>query len=181
MPSIKEKIFISYSVVGMAHAALQSKSLPTKYLPIHYGIKNKLFKGLMDGSMKIGSMWDEEKKKLQFPRCCYYCGSEDKLSVDHLIARAKEEIDSSDNLIYACRKCNSSKGSNDLLEFYQKKNEVPPINLLIRYLKICYYYCDSHNLLSKDFSDLNPSDIPFAIELLPVKLPPPNKLKYFIK
>lgn len=178
--TIREIIYKSYAHVAMAHAALEGKEPVEEYQPIHFGIRKRLFNGLMNGSMKIGSMWDEEKKKIKFPRCCYYCGAEGKLTIDHLIPRAKSEIDTSDNLVYACSPCNSSKRDTDLLAFYARKEQTPPISLLVRYLKLCFSYCEQNDLLDKNVNDIELDAVPFDVRALPQALPQPKDLKYFV-
>lgn len=41
---------------------------------------------------------------------CRYCGSTDRLTVDHVIPRVMGGSDCATNLVVACRSCNSSKG-----------------------------------------------------------------------
>lgn len=43
-------------------------------------------------------------------RACRYCGSEEALSIDHVVPRCQGGLDNSDNLVVACRSCNSRKG-----------------------------------------------------------------------
>jgi len=56
--------------------------------------------------------------------CCVYCGDENRktLTLDHVIPQSKGGRDSWDNLVTACKKCNSEK-SNLTLEEYGK--EIP--------------------------------------------------------
>jgi 5-methylcytosine-specific restriction endonuclease McrA len=42
--------------------------------------------------------------------CCQRCGTEDNLSVDHIVPRNLGGNDSLDNLEVLCASCNSSKG-----------------------------------------------------------------------
>lgn len=57
------------------------------------------------------SVW----KKL--PQACCYCGSSIRLSVDHLFPRMRGGADTGDNIVWACRVCNGSKGGRDMLEW----------------------------------------------------------------
>jgi 5-methylcytosine-specific restriction endonuclease McrA len=41
---------------------------------------------------------------------CYYCGLERKLTQDHVVPLSKGGSHSKDNVVAACRSCNSSKG-----------------------------------------------------------------------
>lgn len=42
---------------------------------------------------------------------CAYCGTRDALTIDHVVPKSMGGRDSWDNLITACQKCNSKKGS----------------------------------------------------------------------
>ena len=42
---------------------------------------------------------------------CQYCGSRSKLTIDHVIPRSKGGQDTWENLVVACSKCNTKKGS----------------------------------------------------------------------
>lgn len=41
---------------------------------------------------------------------CAYCGSTDKLGVEHVVPRSRGGLDAPENKVQACRRCNSSKG-----------------------------------------------------------------------
>ncbi|MCU0326479.1 MAG: HNH endonuclease [Spirosomaceae bacterium] len=43
---------------------------------------------------------------------CVYCGSHEDLTLDHLIPKSKGGKTNWDNLVTACRRCNSRKGDN---------------------------------------------------------------------
>ena len=61
----------------------------------------------------------KEGIKLEFNHCCAYCGSNTKrLSLDHVNAESKGGTDSWRNLVPACVKCNASKGSKNLIDWY---------------------------------------------------------------
>lgn len=50
---------------------------------------------------------------------CHYCGSQENLSLDHIIPRSKGGSDKSDNLLTCCKSCNSSKGVKSYEEFVE--------------------------------------------------------------
>ena len=61
----------------------------------------------------------KEAIKSEFNQCCAYCGSKSKqLTLDHVLASSKGGIDSWRNLVPACAKCNGSKGSKNLADWY---------------------------------------------------------------
>lgn len=60
--------------------------------------------------------------KLEFAFCCAYCGVKSKkLTLDHVIAESKGGIKSRNNLVPACARCNKSKGSKHLTDWYIAK------------------------------------------------------------
>lgn len=61
----------------------------------------------------------KEAIKLEFNHRCAYCGSKSKrLTLDHVVAFSKGGIDSWSNLVPACAKCNGSKGSKNITDWY---------------------------------------------------------------
>ncbi|MBW4639730.1 MAG: HNH endonuclease [Gloeocapsa sp. UFS-A4-WI-NPMV-4B04] len=62
----------------------------------------------------------KEAIKSEFNHRCAYCGSNSKrLTLDHVLASSKGGIDSWSNLVPACAKCNGSKGSKNLTDWYR--------------------------------------------------------------
>ena len=143
--TIRQHIACSYSNLCRAHAAIEMGSL--SYSRVHHMIRSRLDKGLSTGSMEMRSMYDDEKVKLKVPKACCYCGATSALSLDHLIPRITGGSDHSDNLVWACKPCNSSKGGRDLLEWHQTKARFSSILLLRRYTKLVAQYCEQHGLL----------------------------------
>lgn len=170
--TVKEILFWSYANLAMAHSAVEKKQ--KKYMPFNYMIRAKLFKGLMDSSMNIRSLFDDEKVKLSQGSICTYCGSTDKLSLDHIFPRRYGGTDTGDNLIYACKTCNSSKGKKDLMQWYIDKDEFPPLMIIRRYLKLIYNYCLENGLLDINSDELVDKKLPFDITLIPIKFPKPD-------
>jgi len=97
--TVKEILFWSYANLAMAHSAVERKQ--EKYNPFNYMIRAKLFKGLIDGSMNIRTLFDDEKIKLQIGNKCNYCGSIENLALDHILPKKLGGKDTGDNLIYA--------------------------------------------------------------------------------
>lgn len=48
---------------------------------------------------------------------CAYCGSTESLTLDHVVPLARGGSHAIENLVAACRTCNSRKGARDELEF----------------------------------------------------------------
>lgn len=73
-------------------------------------------KKLKNGLFEISS---KEIKKL-YNSNCFYCGSKEKIQLDHVVPIAKGGSHSIGNLLPACSTCNASKGSKFLIEWKQK-------------------------------------------------------------
>lgn len=62
---------------------------------------------------------EKEGIRAEFNHCCAYCGSKaNRLTLDHVLAESKGGMDSWKNLVPACAKCNGSKGSKNLTDWY---------------------------------------------------------------
>ena len=48
---------------------------------------------------------------------CVYCGADDDLTIDHITPQSRGGGHGIDNLVTACRSCNSSKGSKTITEW----------------------------------------------------------------
>ncbi len=172
--TIGEALYWSYANLGMAHKAVNDNA--EKYEQIHYVVRNKLYHGLLRETMNVRSLFHDEKSKLHADKCCVYCSSTEKLSIDHIIPKNKGGQDSGENLVLACRRCNCSKNDTDLLTWYQKKNEFPPLQILRNYLKLIIQYCKENDLMNCDLDTCCELKLPFSIENLPFVFPKPQEL-----
>ena len=172
--TVKEILFWSYANLAMAHTAVDRRQ--EEYATFNYMIRAKLFKGLMEGSMNIGTLFDDEKVKLLFGNKCSYCGSTERLALDHIFPQKMGGKDAGDNLIYACRCCNSSKGKKDMMEWMNYRNSFPPLMILRRYLKLVVGYCIDNGLMECSIDELKGQKHPFNIEFIPVSYPYPKTL-----
>lgn len=172
--TVKEVIFYSYANLAMAHSAMDKKA--SKYGVGNFMIRAKLFKGLKDGTMNMRTIFDDEKIKLQTGQICNYCGSEDKLALDHIFPQKLGGKDDAENLIFACRTCNSSKGKKDLMEWMAFRGQFLPLMIIRRYLKLTFNYCNDNGLIDKQIDELTGMELPFRIDLLPTTFPKPNEL-----
>ena len=172
--TVSEVIYYSYANLAMAHSAVDKKA--SKYGVGNFMIRAKLYKGLKDGTMNMRSIFDDEKVKIQTGIFCNYCGCSEKLSLDHIFPRKFGGKDDADNLILACKSCNSSKGKKDLMEWMVIKGIFLPLMVIRRYLKLTFNYCTVHNLLNLKVADLKTMELPFRIDLLPTKFPKPCDL-----
>ena len=177
--TVRELIYYSYANLAMAHTAVDKKQ--EKYEMFNFMIRAKLFKGLKAGTMNMRTIFDDEKIKLQTGQICNYCGSKDKLSLDHIFPQKYGGQDNAENLIFACRSCNSSKGKKDLMEWMNFQNHFFPLMIIRRYLKLTFTYCSQNELLDKNIIELKELELPFKIEFLPINFPNPNELKLNIE
>lgn len=174
--TVGELLYWSYANLAMAHAAVSKKT--DGYGRTHFMIRSRLFKGLKNQTMQIGSIVDDERLKMILPQSCCYCGSKENLAVDHLIPRKRGGADTGDNLVWACRTCNSSKCARDLLEWFADRDQFPSILILRRYLKLAIEICQSKNLMDVNLADL--PELPFVLSAIPTVFPQPSELKLWI-
>ena len=173
--TVREKIAATYANLARAHTALDQGA--SKYKRVHHIVRNRLYHGLVSKKMSMKSLYHDERLKMTKARACYYCGAEKNLCVDHLIPRIRGGPDRADNLVWACRKCNSSKGGKDMLAWSVQKRNFPPILLLRRYVKIASRYCEEHELMDAELRSIDATALPFDIHALPPKFPPLSDLK----
>ncbi len=178
--TVREQIAFCYANLARAHVALKRGA--RKYARTDHMIRAKLQRGLIDGTMRMRSLYDDERIKMTVPQACYYCGGTERLCVDHLIPKMRGGPDASDNLIWSCRRCNSSKGGQDLIEWMTAKNRFPPILLLRRYVKIVARYCEEYGLLDVDLARLKDGpELPFDICILPMQFPPLDEMTLWVR
>lgn len=173
--TVRELIYYSYANLAMAHTAVDKNQ--EKYGPFNFMIRAKLFKGLKEGTMNMRTFFDDEKIKLQTGQICNYCGSTEKLALDHIFPQKYGGQDNAENLIFACRTCNSSKGKKDLMEWMTFRGQFLPLLIIRRYLKLTFNYCSQNGLLDRNVEELKEMGLPFRIDLLPTSYPKPNELK----
>lgn len=174
--TVGELLYWSYANLAMAHAAVTAKA--EKYGRTHFMVRARLYSGLNKQTMNIGSIVDDERLKMVLPQACCYCGSCDHLSADHLIPKKRGGADTGDNLVWACRSCNSSKYAHDALEWFAKRNQFPPLLLLRRYLKLAIETSRARNLLDVPLSMV--PELPFVLSAIPTQFPPPAELRLWV-
>jgi len=115
------------------------------------------FKKLSSGEINWSGSIREYIREQEVPGQCIYCGSKEKesLSVDHLIPKSRGGIDGGDNLVVACKKCNSRRKDKGIYEWYQleRRNEVPRI-VEGKYLKELYSLHEEKDTLNIDKKQL---------------------------
>lgn len=142
--TIKDLIFYQYAKIIASSAKISG-----------HGFIMSTMKKLSSGEIKMSTALSELKKQITCEKnCCEYCHSDKDLSWDHLVPRAKNGPDTAENHILACRRCNSSKGSKGIYEWYgiERKDEIPRL-VAGKYLKLLYEIHKNKGTLSN--SDLN--------------------------
>lgn len=177
--TVKHQIAWSYANLARAHAALDQGC--QRYTRSHHIIRSRLFHGLVSGRMSMRSLYEDERLKLVLPHACAYCGSLDRLCLDHLIPRIKGGPDDADNILWACRSCNGSKHGRDLLRWMQVRGGFPSLFVLRRYLKLIWARSDALALLDTEIEDALVLALPFSLALLPQAFPPLDQLCLWVR
>ena len=76
--------------------------------PLH-SPKEYLFQLHATSSGEAKRMWRQHIKE-QWNHQCAYCGSEENLTIDHIIPQSKGGMDFTKNVVCCCHDCNQSKG-----------------------------------------------------------------------
>ena len=130
--------------------------------PDNYGFVISRYKKLVSGEMSWSSSIRDYERELEKGRVCVYCGSTEGVSTDHVVPVSRAGVDprimalvnSADNCVTACKKCNSSKGDTDIFEWYGKDrlDDIPKL-VLSKFLKLAYRLHETQGTL--DLSDAN--------------------------
>lgn len=178
--TIGESLYWSYANLAMMNSVLDAGvERPRK---LDFIVRARLYAGLRRGSMHVRGFFDDEKLKLKLSPGCWYCGGTERLSADHIFPQHCEGSDGGENIVYACRRCNSSKGSKDLLVWMAGQGRFPPLYLLRRYLKMAIVYCAERKLLDVPLADAaqHAGELPFDLTRIPHKYPPASQLCMFV-
>lgn len=128
----------------------------------NYGFTVSRYKKLVSGEMTWSSSVRDHEKELDKGKTCVYCGATTGLSTDHIIPTSRAGVDpriaalldTADNCVCACKKCNSSKSDRDIFEWYgpERVDEIPKL-VLSKFLKLAYRIHETQGTL--DLSDPN--------------------------
>jgi hypothetical protein len=105
--TIREEIYYEYAklISRSAHGSIQ------------YAFVADRFKKLRDSRITISNTIREWEREQELPHQCVFCNTQNNLTTDHLIPRGRGGDDSSDNLVLACKSCNSSRGDRGVFEW----------------------------------------------------------------
>ena len=160
----------------MAHAAVEANA--EKYSQVHFIIRSRLYAGLRKGTMQLCPLAADERLKMILPQACCYCGSKEFLAADHLISRKRGGAHAGDNLVWACRSCNSSKSATDVLVWLASRQQFPPLLLLRRYLKLAIEFSRERGVMDTELSAV--PELPFTVSAVPTAFPAPKGLRLWV-
>jgi hypothetical protein len=128
--TIRDLIYWQYGKIISESAGAGKKDFPF--------VMNR-FKKLQSGEIEWSGAIREYILERETLNQCIYCGSAENLSYDHLIPRSRGGPDIPDNVVMACRSCNSSKGAQGVYEWFRldRRYELPRI-VEGKYLKLLY-------------------------------------------
>jgi len=110
-----------------------------KFDKTNYGFVMSKFKDLQSGKIHWSTSIREYVEERENQGRCIYCGSKDRLTVDHILPKSRGGPDSPDNAVWVCQKCNRSKGSKRLYEWKGLENKDEYHRIAEgKYLKILY-------------------------------------------
>ena len=180
--TVGKHIFWAYATLGCVEAAVVNG------MRVNYGIRARQFKKYINGDWKMRSFFDDVSEALTNADYCCYCGELiERPHMDHLIPKIKKGPDHANNLVPACRSCNSSKGGKDLLIWTRDKQAqgdehfFPSLRILRRYIKLAARHCDRHRYMDIAYPLAENLDLPFALDRLPTSVsrhyPPLGKVR----
>lgn len=141
--TIKDLIFWEYAKLISGSALSDRKN---------YSFVMYTFKQLQSGEKKWSDILREDIN--MDANKCAYCGHAKELSNDHIVPKRECHFAEVHNIVKACKTCNSSKGDQDLIEWWglERRYEIPRI-VMGKYLKMLYICHECRGTLDK--RDLN--------------------------
>jgi len=95
-----------------------------------YGFVKKTFNDLKTGKIEWSAILREDWQSVELENECAYCGGKTGLAHEHIVPKSFlinercpkcDTIQGIHNQVWACKKCNSEKGTMGLYTFYKKK------------------------------------------------------------
>lgn len=173
--TIAEHLYWSYANLAMAEVATHYQE--AKFSRNHFMIRAKLYSGLVKGTMAPRSFMRDQRIRMKLPKECVYCGETSHLALDHIVPINRGGADSGENVLWACRKCNSSKSDSDVFEWWFKHRAgFPPLLVIRIYLKQAIAYCNANNLMGRFVEEMDGH--PFSFKHIPTDYPEPETLVF---
>ena len=79
--------------------------------------KQYLFNLYTTSSAEARRLW-RRKIRERWNYKCAYCGSEENITIDHVLARSKGGLDTTKNMVCCCHSCNQDKAQEAWEEWY---------------------------------------------------------------
>ena len=147
--TIRDLIFYQYAKI-IAKAAMGPDAKKAAY-----GFIKTTFRKLRDDEKKWSGYLHEDKQLVNAEKCCAYCGSTENLEWEHIVPKslcinercpACDRIQGIHNQIWACKTCNTRKGTKGLYHFMKELHpdakpfsDCIPTLLEEKYLKTIWY------------------------------------------
>ena len=147
--TIQDLIFWQYAKIISESAGYGKKQ---------FGFVMNRFKKLSSGEINWSTSIREYVKEREKNDVCIYCGKKKDLTLEHILPRSRGGPDTTDNAVFVCKTCNSSKGDKRLYEWFEIENryKVPRI-AEGKYLKLLYSLHERDGTLNlSDVSKLCP-------------------------
>jgi len=123
---IRDLIFYQYAKIAARSAFGMADGIRAKQS--HYGFIKKTFRELKTGAKAWSDIMREDWQLVASDERCIYCGTTDTLHREHVVPKSLsiksecatcDRIQSIHNQVWACRKCNTAKGTMGLYQFFQ--------------------------------------------------------------
>lgn len=150
--TIEHLIFYQYAKLIARSAFRMANGKQAKHQ--HYGFIKNTFCALKDGRKSWSEILREDRQLAEGDRTCTYCGANQQIQWEHIVpktinVRAEcancERVQGIHNQVWVCARCNATKHTMGLYEFYRSKyssdkkfyDQIPPIAEK-KYLKTMY-------------------------------------------
>lgn len=171
--TLREHFAWTYGNLAMVHAAIDDGA--TKFGRLHFMIRGRFRKQYLAGTMKMRPLDDDATFKDKYRDTCCYCGrefsSKSRKQREHVIPQFKGGPLSQDNMLWACRSCNTSKGARDMVMWLVSRGRFPAVFALRVYLKLAARWSEDIGLMDVPWDEL-PEDLCFAKRSLRAEWPP---------
>jgi CRISPR/Cas system Type II protein with McrA/HNH and RuvC-like nuclease domain len=90
-------------------------------MKLHNSPEGYLFNLQVCSSGEAKRLWRKSIKE-EWNNKCAYCGSDEELTIDHIVPQSKGGINFLTNVVCCCRKCNANKSHDDWIDWFSKQD-----------------------------------------------------------